>query len=77
MNVTNLVLQIKSKITDKTLDQQMVSKAIKLLELGAVESVTLFSDLPPAMENVGRLFYVEYDGLYWSAGDDWYPFALE
>ena len=73
MDVTNLILHLKSKITGNTLDQQYVSKAIKLLELGAVEYVDAFSQLPPVADNVGRLYYVAYDGLYWSTGEYWLP----
>jgi alpha-tubulin suppressor-like RCC1 family protein len=73
MNVTNLILQLKSKITDNPLDQQMISKAIKLLELGAVETVSSFSALPSASANPGALYYVQLDGLYWSAGVYWLP----
>jgi len=73
MNVTKLILELKSKITDNTLDQQMISKAIKLLELGAVIQVDSFSELPNPSENTGRLYYVQFDGLYWSTGDFWVP----
>jgi hypothetical protein len=73
MDVTNLVLNLKSKISDNTLDQQMISKAIQLLELGAVISVTSFEALPDAVSNTGRLYYVEFDGLYWSTGERWLP----
>jgi alpha-tubulin suppressor-like RCC1 family protein len=73
MNVANLILQLKSKITDNTLDQQMISKAIKLLELGAVIQVDVFSQLPNASENAGKLYYVLFDGLYWSTGEFWVP----
>jgi alpha-tubulin suppressor-like RCC1 family protein len=73
MDVTNLVLQLKSKITDKTLDQQIISKAIKLLELGVVIQVDLFNELPNVSENAGKLYYVQFDGLYWSTGEYWLP----
>jgi alpha-tubulin suppressor-like RCC1 family protein len=73
MNVTNLIIQLKSKITDNPLDQQMISKAIKLLELGAVETVTTFSQLPAASAIPGQLYYVDFDGLYWSTGEYWIP----
>jgi len=43
------------------------------LELGAVITVETFRELPPPSQNVGRLFYVESDGLYWSVGDSWLP----
>jgi alpha-tubulin suppressor-like RCC1 family protein len=75
MNVTNLILQLRSKITSNTLDQQMVSKAIKLLELGAVESVGLFTELPDANANAARLYYVLYDGLYFSTDGRWVPIS--
>lgn len=74
MDVTNLILYLKGTITDQTLDQQMVSKAIKLLELGAVATVSSLSSLPaPAASNAGQLYLVLYDGLYWSTGSSWYP----
>ena len=74
MNVTNLVLYLKSKITDDTLDQAMVSKAIKLLELGAVYQAGSITELPTASAaNAGQLYYVVADGLYWSTGVLWLP----
>ena len=73
MDVTNLILYLKSKITDQTIDQQMVSKAIRLLELGAVFTANTFADLPTAMGRSGQLWYVLYDGLYWSTGEFWLP----
>jgi alpha-tubulin suppressor-like RCC1 family protein len=74
MDVTNLILYLKSKITDQTIDQQMVSKAIRLLELGAVFTAQSFSVLPTAStSNSGQLWYVLYDGLYWSTGEYWVP----
>jgi YD repeat-containing protein len=73
MDVTNLILYLKSKITDKTIDQQMVSKAIKLLELGAVFTADSFAALPVASANAGQLYYVTFDGLYWSTGEYWFP----
>jgi alpha-tubulin suppressor-like RCC1 family protein len=74
MNVTNLILHLKAMITDNTLDQAMVSKAIKLLELGAVYQADTFASLPtPSTANAGQLYYVLYDGLYWSTGEYWIP----
>jgi len=74
MNVTNLILHLKAMITDNTLDQAMVSKAIKLLELGAVYQADTFASLPtPSAANAGQLYYVLYDGLYWSTGEYWLP----
>jgi alpha-tubulin suppressor-like RCC1 family protein len=75
MDVTNLIIHLKSKITETPIDQQMVSKAIKLLELGAVEYVSAFSNLPPSVSNVGKLYLVAYDGLYYSVGSQWRPIA--
>ena len=75
MDVTNLILNLKSTITSNPLDQQMASKAIKLLELGAVIVVESFSSLPLASSNTGKLYFVEYDGLYWSNGSYWVPIA--
>ncbi len=78
MNVTNLILNLKSKIGDATIDQQMLSKAIKLLELGTIESVSSFSSLPNAA-TTGRdkLYLVEFDGLYKTNGTYWAPFAQD
>ena len=74
MNVTNLILNLKAMITDNTLDQAMVSKAIKLLELGAVYQADSVASLPTASTaNAGQLYYVLYDGLYWSTGEYWLP----
>jgi alpha-tubulin suppressor-like RCC1 family protein len=75
MDVTALILNLKNTVSNDTLDQQMVSKAIKLLELGAVISVSNFSSLPSVFENAGKLYYVEYDGLYYSNGEYWFPIA--
>jgi len=76
MDVTNLILYLKSKISSNTLDQQMVSKAIKLLEVGAVEYIDAYTALPAAAaSNAGSLYYVAYDGLYWSTGEYWYSIS--
>ena len=75
MNVTNLVLYLKSKITDQTLDQQMVSKAIKQLELGTVFQVAAFSSLPSPVGMAGQLYWIPFDGLYYSDGVVWLPIA--
>ena len=75
MDVTNLILYLKSKITDQSIDQQMVSKAIRLLELGAVFTAQTFSALPSAAGRSGELWYVLYDGLYFSTGDYWIAIA--
>ncbi len=75
MDVTNLILYLKSKITDQSIDQQMVSKAIRLLELGAVFTAESFSALPSAAGRSGELWFVLYDGLYWSTGEYWVPIA--
>jgi YD repeat-containing protein len=75
MNIANLILQLQNKITNNTLDQQAVSKAIKLLQVGAVTSVDSFADLPPAVDHLGQLYYVQFDGLYWSTGVEWVPIA--
>jgi len=71
MNVSNLILQLKSKLSSCTIDQQMISKAIILLQLGRVESVSTYASLPSASANQGQLYYVYYDGLYWSNGSSW------
>ena len=73
MDVSKLILSLRNTTTDNTLDQQMVSKAIKLLELGAVISIGSFSELPAPSTNSGKLYYVSYDGLYWSTGEYWNP----
>jgi alpha-tubulin suppressor-like RCC1 family protein len=71
MNITNLILQLQSIQSDSTLDQQAISKAIKLLEVGAVITVASFANLPSASLNLGKLYYVEFDGLYFSDGITW------
>jgi alpha-tubulin suppressor-like RCC1 family protein len=76
MDVSNLILQLKSLINDNTLDQLHISKAIKLLEVGSVEQVGEYSSLPNASENEGKLYYITYDGLYWSTGTLWLPIVL-
>jgi len=73
MDVTNLILYLKNKTTSDSIDQQMVSKAIKLLELGAVNTSSLFATMPSPVNRSGELWYVLYDGLYWSTGDYWIP----
>jgi alpha-tubulin suppressor-like RCC1 family protein len=74
MNVANLILHLKAMITDNTLDQAMVSKAIKLLELGAVYQADNYASLPTSsVANAGQLYYVRFDGLYWSTGEYWIP----
>jgi len=76
MDVTNLILNLKSKISDESIDQQMLSKAIKLLELGTIETVLSVSDLPSATTtSLDKLYYVEYDGLYKTNGTSWAPFV--
>jgi alpha-tubulin suppressor-like RCC1 family protein len=49
----------------------MISKAIKLLEVGAVEYVNSLSELPDPVLNAGRLYFVFENGLYWSTGATW------
>jgi alpha-tubulin suppressor-like RCC1 family protein len=76
MDVTNLVLNLKSKISDTSIDQQMLSKAIQLLQLGAINSVSSFSDLPnAATARKDELYLVEYDGIYKNNGTGWTPFV--
>jgi alpha-tubulin suppressor-like RCC1 family protein len=78
MNVTNLILQLQSKITANALDQQMASKAIKLLNLGTIESLGSLLDLPPASNNLGKIYYIIHDGLYLSLGEKgWVPMAKD
>jgi alpha-tubulin suppressor-like RCC1 family protein len=71
MNVANLVIELKSKITANTLDQQMISRAIEQLQLGVVYTVNTFDELPVASENTGKLYYIPFDGLYFSNGNTW------
>jgi alpha-tubulin suppressor-like RCC1 family protein len=71
MDVSKLILNLKSKITTDPLDQQMVSRAIQQLQLGAVEYVDLYSQLPTYSDNIGRLYYVLYDGLYFGTSYAW------
>jgi len=75
MNVTNLVLQLQSKITDNMLDQQMISKAISQLKLGAVDTTATYSQLPAPSTVPGNIYYVQYDGLYFSNGSYWVRIA--
>jgi len=76
MEVTNLILQLKSKVTANTSDQQLISKAIRQLELGTVETVSSFADLPSADISAGELYYVFADSLYWSTGGVWVSIAI-
>lgn len=76
MDVTNLVLYLRSTITCNSLDQQMVSKAIRMLELGAVKTTSSVATLPTAsVSNIGEIYLVLYDGLYWSTGVTWLPMS--
>jgi len=76
MNVTNLILYLRSKIGDTSLDQQMLAKAIKLLELGAINTVSSFSSLPSvSTARIDELYLVEFDGLYRTNGVAWIPFT--
>jgi alpha-tubulin suppressor-like RCC1 family protein len=76
MNVTNLIFYLRSKIGDFTLDQQMLSKAIRLLQLGAINSVSSFSGLPnAATSRKDELYLVEFDGIYKNDGGAWVPFV--
>ena len=76
MNVTNLILYLRSKIGDTSLDQQMLSKAIRLLELGAINTVSSFSSLPSiSTARIDELYLVELDGLYRNNGIAWIPFT--
>jgi alpha-tubulin suppressor-like RCC1 family protein len=78
MNVTNLILYLRSKIGDTSLDQQMLAKAIKLLELGAINTVSSFSSLPSvSTARIDELYLVEFDGLYRTNGSNWIPFTQQ
>ena len=78
MNVTNLILYLRSKIGDTSLDQQMLAKAIKLLELGAINTVSSFSSLPSvSTARIDELYLVEFDGLYRTNGVAWIPFTQQ
>ena len=78
MNVTNLILYLRSKIGDTSLDQQMLAKAIKLLELGAINTVSSFSSLPSvSTARIDELYLVEFDGLYRTNGIAWIPFTQQ
>jgi alpha-tubulin suppressor-like RCC1 family protein len=76
MDVTNLILQLKSFTNDDTLDQLAISKAIKLLEVGAVYQVGSLSSLPNASVSAGKLYYVSLEGLYWCNGELWLPMII-
>jgi alpha-tubulin suppressor-like RCC1 family protein len=72
MNIANLILQLESKISDNTLDQQMISKAIRLLEVGAVKVVAGFGNMPlPSEAPLGDLYFVEGSYLYYNRGTMW------
>jgi alpha-tubulin suppressor-like RCC1 family protein len=75
MNIANLILQVKDQLSANPADQQALSKALKLLEVGAVQRVARFVLLPSAALNTGKLYYVDFDGLYWSTGQYWTPIA--
>ena len=78
MNVTNLILYLRSKIGDTSLDQQMLAKAIKLLELGAINTVSSFSSLPSvSTARIDELYLVEFEGLYRTNGIAWIPFTQQ
>jgi alpha-tubulin suppressor-like RCC1 family protein len=54
----------------------MLSKAIQLLQLGAINSVSSFSDLPnAATSRKDELYLVEFDGIYKNDGSAWVPFV--
>ena len=75
MNIANLILQLESKISNNTLDQQMISKAIRLLEVGAVKVVGSPGELPdPAATPLGELYFVEGSYLYYNSGTSWNTF---
>ena len=71
MDVTNIILKLESAVTSTPLDQQIISKAIQLLKVGAVEYVSTYSLLPTAAQNIGKLYYVDRDGLYWGNTYGW------
>ena len=73
MDVTKLILNLRSTVTDDALDQQMISKAIKLLEVGAVINADTYAELPNPTTVAGQLYFVNFDGLYWSTGAYWLP----
>jgi len=73
MNISNLIIQLQAKLSDSTYDQLAITKSIELLKTGRVNFVEIFTDLPPATQSFGFLYYVRGDGLYWSTGDAWLP----
>jgi alpha-tubulin suppressor-like RCC1 family protein len=75
MNIANLILQVKDQLSANPADQQALSKALKLLEVGAVQRAGSFATLPSAALTAGRLYFVDFDGLYWSTGALWFPIA--
>jgi alpha-tubulin suppressor-like RCC1 family protein len=71
MNITNLIIQLQSKINDSTYDQLAVSKSIELLKTGQVNYVNAYSDLPAASVSNGYMYYIAGSGLYYSNGTIW------
>ena len=72
LNVQNLLVEINKKIVQTTDNEEllMLSKAVSVLKTGAIFTVGTFANLPDASENVGRLYFVENDGiLYFSYVD--------
>jgi hypothetical protein len=57
--------------TSSAQDQQMISKAIQQLQVGAVDYVESYSELPTHVGNPGKLFYILYDGLYYATPYGW------
>ena len=75
MNVGKLIFAIQEKIaapTTTSLELLMLKKALEKLEVGSVDVIPYYSNLPDATLNTGKLYYVSADEiLYWSAGDSW------
>ena len=78
VNLGNVELLINRKlsITVDPVDINVLTKALINLQNGVVFTVDTFSDLPPAAENTGNLYYVASNQLvYWAEGlsNTWVP----
>ena len=69
VNISNLLVQLNQKINSTSDDKEILIlvKALEKLKTGIVFTVPTFANLPDASENIGKLYFVENDGiLYFS-----------
>jgi alpha-tubulin suppressor-like RCC1 family protein len=71
MDISNLIIQLQSKVSDNTYSQLAVTKSIELLKTGQVNYVNAYSELPAASTVSGYMYYVRGLGLYFSNGITW------